>query len=87
MSNGGTKVLNLNLSTFHYGSIKIVVNRSIVVKNNRSTFHYGSIKIIAGVVATVGGLGSTFHYGSIKIIKYSVLLPVLTQIYIPLWFY
>ena len=34
-----------NISTFHYGSIKIVVNRSIVVKNNTSTFHYGSIKM------------------------------------------
>ena len=67
MSNGGTKVLNLNLSTFHYGSIKIVVNRSIVVKNNRSTFHYGSIKISARSFKQELDNLSTFHYGSIKI--------------------
>ena len=33
------------ISTFHYGSIKIMKKISMLEKTFKSTFHYGSIKI------------------------------------------
>ena len=56
-----------NISTFHYGSIKMIMD---IVKDkllNKSTFHYGSIKIGMEILNILLSKQSTFHYGSIKI--------------------
>ena len=37
---------NRELSTFHYGSIKISTAKLLITLPTISTFHYGSIKIL-----------------------------------------
>ena len=39
-------LINPVISTFHYGSIKILSKPKISIPLSLSTFHYGSIKII-----------------------------------------
>ena len=55
------------ISTFHYGSIKIISYSNSAVFCITSTFHYGSIKIEIFVQIGQNREVSTFHYGSIKI--------------------
>ena len=56
-----------NVSTFHYGSIKIGASVVKSLTPSRSTFHYGSIKIKKDYYSANIYKESTFHYGSIKI--------------------
>ena len=58
---------NINQSTFHYGSIKIILLTPVQAKELLSTFHYGSIKIDEVIEGKYKFTKSTFHYGSIKI--------------------
>ena len=56
------------LSTFHYGSIKILTKLLKSLSEETSTFHYGSIKIKFNEFILEDKITSTFHYGSIKIL-------------------
>ena len=59
--------VNNTTSTFHYGSIKIIILLTFLLGVSVSTFHYGSIKIMILPLVTRTSYKSTFHYGSIKI--------------------
>ena len=67
IKNSSNKIV-VTLSTFHYGSIKILSKCDEMSYALASTFHYGSIKIEYKLINTASNSKSTFHYGSIKII-------------------
>ena len=59
-------ILLEEISTFHYGSIKIAMSIMSYLEILLSTFHYGSIKISNTEYCKFYPHESTFHYGSIK---------------------
>ena len=42
---GSDSYYDVVVSTFHYGSIKMVESYALILQILQSTFHYGSIKI------------------------------------------
>ncbi len=71
---------------FHYGSVKRKVKSLITNSQTVFQFHYGSVKRDMAERYEFGWMEFQFHYGSVKSGGQIILLALIMDISIPLWF-